>query len=67
MKRQCKYFILEIETLKEELKEVKEKKAENKQQAWRKEERSLVKVSIPSKEEEIIQSQGLGSKSPIPT
>lgn len=67
MERQREYFTLEIETLKEELKEVKERKAESEQQAWRKEERSLVKASIPSEEEEVIQSQGQGSESPIPT
>ena len=53
MEKQSEYFTIEIETLKE-LKEVKEKKAEREQQAWRKEGRSLVKASIPSKEEEVV-------------
>ena len=56
MERQREYFTVEIEALKEELKEVKERKAESEQQAWRKEERSLVKTSMPSEEEEVIQS-----------
>ena len=37
MERQREYFTVEIEALKEELKEVKERKAESEQQAWRKE------------------------------
>lgn len=59
--------MVEIDILKEELKEVKEGRAESDQQALERGERSLVKASVPSEEEEEIPSQSQGNKSPTPT
>lgn len=66
MEKQCKHFVAEIEALKEELKEVKERKVKSKRQATGERKRSLVKASIPSNKEVFI-GQSQESKSPIPT
>lgn len=54
MKKQCKYFIIEIEALKKELKEMKNGKTKNKKQTIKKAERSLVKSIDLSKKKEIF-------------
>lgn len=54
--KQRTFFVAEIETLKEEMKEMKERREGSKKQALRNEERSLVRVT-ESSEEEKIQSQ----------
>lgn len=67
MEKQREHFVAEIEALKEELKELKEGKAESERQAAGEMERSLVKASVPSDEEEVFFTQSQGSKSPTPT
>ncbi|MCJ1349623.1 hypothetical protein MMC31_007864, partial [Peltigera leucophlebia] len=67
MEKQREHFVAEIEALKEELREVKEGKVESERQATGGDERSLVKASIPSEEEEVFVGQSQGSKSPTPT
>lgn len=64
IEKQCKHFVVEIKTLKEELKKLKERKAECERQVAGEIKKSLVKASIPSEEEEVFFTQNQGNKNP---